>query len=402
MKAKPIREIIKRSIVDEGRGTIEIDDGHFFSDLINNRDELSQRRLTAFLLLLVVMVACVVAIIASLMFFVNDVLLYSNTPTVNQGGSTVLGRSCERESMLFLFNSADMWADTGISLRKGDRFRISYSGGFNSDVDALTDAAQNNQKPKHGLTTFARPDRGQNGKNRTLYTGDDSYFGSLIYSIAGEDGVGKKDRIFQITQEKESMLKQISGKNRAKKGGRLYLSVNDIYLTDEIIGLYKKDNCDILKLNKIKFDTLKNKDSLILRSQFNTLKCKDSIELYLMKGDSIWLHDTTFEEHFKQNRDAFFNDNIGEVLVLVEIDRKVPFFGRISWYRWTESHFNNIWDRPGPWPLKLIIAILFLVIALIWLVVVKLCWITLPLVGVLLWMKWRENKKNEVNETQKN
>jgi hypothetical protein len=97
-----------------------------------------------------------------------------------------------------------------------------------------------------------------------------------------------------------------------------------------------------------------------------------------MIKNKVYISGDTFRKHFYKNPDAFFNDNLGEVLVLIDINRKVGFF--TSWYRYTENHINNILDNSkGGW----FCSVCFFIWAIIVLLFYKLWFITFPLIFML-------------------
>jgi hypothetical protein len=377
---KSIKNIVKEFVLKETHASFEIDDSNFFAVLIGG--ERTLKKFGHFLLFAVTLILCITFIISSFMFFINDVLLFQNNVQVNEAGAFIPHRSCNRETALYLFNAADYWAKTGIQLNKGDKITISYSGAFHSDVAMLKDAAETNKKPKYEWVTYSKPE--DKGKNKFLVYNnkEDSYFGSILYAITGENGVSESDssRVQQIERGKKITIKQ---------NGTLYLAVNDIYLTDEVIKKYGKKNeeyikrdtsCDArhcegvarsnpvnclftldcftsfamtkLKIKPCEVYNVKNtstNDSIIKKEDFKNHK--DSIDLYWMKVDRVTKNTTyliygqEFEDSLKINREGFYNDNLGEILVAIDIERKIDFFSwRSSWYRYTETLMNNAWD----------------------------------------------------------
>jgi len=266
---KSIKNIIKETVLKETNSTIKIDESHFFSVLSETKNK---KKFFNFLVLLTAIIISIVIIVTSLVFFINDVLLYPNTPTINKEGAIIPERSCNRLSVLFLFNSAERWANTGIQLQEDDVIKISYSGGFHSDIAGVKRAVEANDTLEYKLVTSSSKEKtNEDVRNNLLYNKKDGYFGSVLYVIAGEGGVNDNDRdkIVQINKDKTEKVKQ---------NGTLFLSVNDIYSVT--------------------------------------------------------------------NKDSCFNDNLGEILVLIEINRKVNWYNwRTFWYRWTENEINHYLDE---------------------------------------------------------
>jgi hypothetical protein len=239
------------------------------------------KKLFHFLILLVTLILCIVFVISSFIFFISDVLLYKNSSKISYAGAIMPERSCNRQSAFFLFNSADRWAETGIQLHKGDEIRISVSGGFNNVVSNLKEAALNNEKPKYDWVSFSKPAKDTIGRQDYLYNKPDAYLGSILYQIAGEAGVDENN-----TDNIKQL--EINKPITVQDNGILYLSVNGIYVSEERMNKYYG---------------------------------------------------------IKNNRDAFYNNNIGEVLVVIDIEQNLNFSSwESSWYRYTEAIMNEAWD----------------------------------------------------------
>ena len=104
-------------------------------------------------------------------------------------------------------------------------------------------------------------------------------------------------------------------------------------------------------------------------------------------------------EYFQKNRDAYFNDNLGEILVVMNIDRKLNDFScRSSWYRETEARIYNILDDgkeikyewlDNIWiGIQVIVAFFWSIICLVcklFLIAWRLWYISIPLLLLLLY-----------------
>jgi len=334
---KSIKDIIKETILIETNASIKIDDSNFFVRLINFH---GKKKLFNLLLLFTTLIICFVFIISSFIFFINDVLLYKNKPKINSYGAIIPEKSCNRQSVLFLFNSADRWANTGIQLQKEDEIKISFSGGFYSDIAGLKNAAKDNYKPTYEWISFSKPDTTNKSKYSLV---PEASFGSILYQIAGEIGCNDNDAT-ELKFDKSNSFIPIT------KNGVLYLSVNDIYLSNPII-------------EKMIADTTARK-------------------LLSFGGNSNTFHtDQEIRTHFRDNPNAFFNDNLGEILVVIDINRKVNFINwRTSWYRHTENTINDFWDNSTGWFIPFICSVGFFIWAVIVLLFYKLLFITFSII----------------------
>lgn len=365
-----IKQMIREAVIREGDTSIAIDDSHFFAILL---DFSKPKRFAKFLLILFATIFSLVVLICAVVFFVNDVLFFDSRPTINAQGAIVPARSCNRETVLYLFNAADVWANTGIQVRNGDQIKVSYSGGFHSDIGNLKTSAEKNLKPRYDWITFAR-EKPQGGDTRfTLYDGPDADFGSVLYAVAGEQGIDP-DRKYQTIHQIERKNRHV----RVEQSGTLYLCVNDIYLDSAVIAHYDSINRqnypDSGWIDEATFDARQ------LRAQLDTGTPTRYTDLYIVKNDTVWLHGRRFRELAGENPYAFFNDNVGEVLVTIDINRTLDWYRwQVSWYRYFENRLYEI-RSGGSLAGQIVRAFLFAVWSVIVLLFRYLWPITVPVV----------------------
>ncbi len=148
-----------------------------------------------FVVLAASVVGCVSLLVSIFAFYINDVLFFNNVTTINRCGALVTRQACGVDHYMYLFNTADLWSDTGIEVLEGDRVRISGSGAFYSDILDMKRAADNNCKPRYRLSNVAYPltdmqhDRGKEAESAKycMYSDKkDAVYGSLLYQIIGE------------------------------------------------------------------------------------------------------------------------------------------------------------------------------------------------------------------------
>lgn len=361
---KSIEKIIKEVLLREkdSSSTISIDDSHFFSVLL---EKGNSKKLWNFVCLFVALILCVTILMSSIVFFINDVLLFQNTPKIDQAGAIISERSCKRETAIFLFGSAQMWANTGIQLNKGDEIKISYSGGFHSDVAGLKKSAEHNNILRYKWISFSKEDRENTDYRLFFNKNDDGYFGSLLYIIAGEMGVDNNVDTTNIVQVKQNVTQSV------EDNGVLYLAVNDIYLTKSIIEQYADYNKNYVKRHNINPITDNIRELVISKKDLSVNQ--DSIDLfYENKKDTIIIAGLSFIDYFSENRGLFYQDNIGEVLVVIDIKRHISSLSwRTGLYRWTEEKVNVVLDK---WkPAYTIILLSFLLLTICVMIFRKYC-----------------------------
>lgn len=258
-------------------------------------------------------------LVYSVIFFLKDIIFFEQKPIVNQSGAIIPQRSCSREVVLFYFDTSEMWVDTGIQLREGDQIRISHSGGFHGDILGLDNAARFNHRPIYHYYpkniskddaniqyAIYHEDPADAIKNKKYPAKEIEErrprFGSIIWQVNNENTKGPafdpQERIYQINPSKDSR-QYIT----IKHNGDLFLSVNDVYITDAV----------------------KNSDYIWM-----TEKLKQNLEA----GEV----DRTF----------WFDDNVGSMLICIDIRRKLETASALAdWYRQTEEQITDCLDEGG-------------------------------------------------------
>lgn len=281
--------------------------------------------------------------------YINDVILYENQLTINEQGAFNPRKTLNCEYALYLFNTADLWANSGIQVNEKDRIRINISGAYNSSVEGSVIAARENTEQRyHWLSYDNVPNtqdttkEGKIARDLCIARGDNRFdFGSPMYAIFPESGnlqsnpmklslklTPQLDSLRQLdTNQKIASLwrnsislweKEKSRKfRRAGKTGTLYFAVNDMYFNnDEEMQRYYT----------------------IAHNFYGELFSEKEINTRLDRPK----HD--------------YEDNLGQLLVSVEIQRHVPyyFFYPTMAYRFLEYNVNetldyNIWGSVGKW-----------------------------------------------------
>lgn len=281
--------------------------------------------------------------------FIKDVLLYENHLIVNSEGAFTPHKALNCEYGLYLFNSSDVWANTGIQINEKDKIRINISGGYNTAVKRVIDAAANNTDSLFGWNYFHNTDvlakemeqeiakqakeKGPDSEKvrklklekkddeaaRPFALSQEHAIGAALWAVfpEGEDIINNP---LVRNQERKKALKEWQVEDgrafrRAGHSGYLYLAVNDLYF----------DNDEVME------DFYRKNPHLV-----NT----DSLDSYINK---------------RQNRNSFdYDDNLGQILVAVEIQRHVlhAFFYPTLAYRNLEYNVDYLIERfnkASPW-----------------------------------------------------
>lgn len=390
---KSISELIKETLLQQGHRSIRIDDTNFFLGLVTGTGKDGKPRqkgsvgwrIVWFGIFVSTVFFLLFLLIDATTFFIKDILLFDEKPIVTEAGAIIPQRSCNREQVLFHFNAAELWARTGVQLQKGDRIKISHSGGFHSDIADIYLKARENGRLKYPYYT-GFTELSSSGVENCIYNrvnpGDvpwwssflsrnraaerTPYFGSILWQVADENSVLRSgpDNIHQIGKS--------DAKNfiRIRKDGELFLTVNDILLSDTPA---ERINQNRMKLWESVPDSIRNDPYWAREHDLDyigiSVNGRDSL-LYEAKDIRAYL-----AKH-PELRDIWFHDNIGSVLICVEIQRKVGTMHVFTrWFRNTERRMNWACDDRG------VMASIFLSACVCSVSVVLFCW---PLLLLLL------------------
>ena len=382
MKQKFLREILRDVPQSRNFRTIHVRKEDLFA-LVGKQ----KKSVVSFCTLLTLLIVTLWLIIDFTIFLVNDVIFFREDINVNQSGVLMPSKACRTEQAMFLFNTSDLWANTGIQLHEGDRIKISASGAFHTAIRDVNDSAMKNKRLRHewisvnGNCLYPIND---NEENTLLTLSPGSPFGTLLYQIRGDgepclsdwskditlnlssDTNIDEDRIKSIkdTLATELGVKTFKSGNKyidITQNGILHLSVNDIYLNDKVIDEFEKRN---LKIAREKSLTTKSK-----LSESEDLAVPADYKSYFMlfhtdtiDSNSIYIAGEKFRNFFKKYRDVWFKDNIGQIAVMLDIQRQIPnwAFKHQSWYRFIETQILEIPDNP--WNILYLVLEFFLVI----------------------------------------
>lgn len=265
------------------------------------------------------LVFTIITLIWGLHFLLKEVVLPDNDCQVNHYGIVTFDQGCLEEQHFFLLNAATFWANTGIAVSKGDKVYITASGSMYSDVDDMIDAAADNKCLLYPRSDFYKLYREMDqdaeyciyGRfyNDTTDRDNKPVFGSLLYQICDEVGGPKcyNDSLYptvvkqiNFAKNKNSLFGDKRYHFKAKNSGILYFSFNDILLDDSIIDAIIKNHG------------------------------KKSVEVYnsLMKKipkDSVCcsFQDTCFWLKSRVDSLIWFEDNLGEALINIRVERNV-------------------------------------------------------------------------------
>lgn len=315
-------------------------------------------------------VLCVVFFMAVLLFFaifvvtisLKKMYAYSDITTNGLGATTI--KSEKNEVSYWLYNTSQLWANSGISVKKGDIITVRSSGKFITAIHHLYDSAKENKTLKDNWVGSEgekdNPDvTSSTFKRRQFRMFPNMPTGALVMQVANNtpydsqedtNDEGKKNFYF-IGKERENIY--------IENPGTLYFSLNDIVLNKRTIleMMYKTLENENVKLKKI--DCFNDPDLLfsafdekfgkeientetgarklgVFRIGITKIKEKDLMKPLKDFKTAHIVNDTEsgqivkmceLEYYFRTQTDggenyktAWFDDNLGSFLIIIEKD----------------------------------------------------------------------------------
>ena len=276
-----------------------------------------------------------VILISYSVVYLNDVILYQSDFHVNEQGTFNPRKALNCEYALALFNTTEVWANPGIQVNKNDRIRINISGALNSSVRDVMDGVRDNFRPQYPWLSYGKEIENKDTSliNYCLSRGNQLnqqpvYYGTLLYTIQPESADivnhpfrAKKEEIRAWTPGKKQLY--FSGDRRfhkAETSGFLYFAVNDLVFDDLVnVNDSTVTPADTLKSRYFKANR-KNLTRELMRSRDFLGSMAD--EIYKEGLDHLRL------DSLGVAQDPFFlyKDNIGQLLLAVEIQRYTPYW----------------------------------------------------------------------------
>lgn len=270
---------------------------------------------------LVAILATAAMMISFILYFgityINDVLLYKNKLTINSQGAFTPQKALNCEYALYLFNTADLWANSGIQVNENDYIRINISGALNSTLTETIDAADNNLEERYRWMTYGNKRNVVSQKAEALEycitrAKKNFQIGDALFTIMPESANLQNDPLQNVDGIQLWSSKEWGRDfHRAGRSGTLYFAVNDLcFSRDEDVEYFYKS--------------------------------KDTTDLWGNARTSLFID----AQKNKNDRYPAYADNLGQLLVAIEIQRHVPyaFFRPLYVYRDFEYDIAHIMD----------------------------------------------------------
>lgn len=281
----------------------------------------NSRPLLGFITLTLAILMCISLIVRYTVSYIEENLLYENTAVSTTEGALIHHQSLGRDYVLYMFNTASPWANTGIKLYKGDQIKnIGISGGFHSSVGHLiSDTEGNNSKPSERLRSFEKKN------SEKILTTDDE--GKKEFLVAPTLPIGSA--IYRVGNSNTLSLLNKKGEwenIKIDKDGILYLSVNDVNGNKLESYAEKFEERFVKGYN----DTLKN---LYFPKVFDVNNKLDSTERRIILD--------AYNKRYIDIRDLFYADNIGQVMFCAEIVHPLSWCSEKLAFRYIDSKLRQ-------------------------------------------------------------
>ena len=372
---KLTEHIAAEEIKKDSPRNLVIEEDSFLEELVDNSEpdkktgkksafSLPFQKGLNFILIVSALIVSITFVLNYSFIYLKDVILNKNELSVNSSGAFTPKKSIGREYGIYLFNTSELWANSGIRINQGDRVRISISGAFHSSyADLLKDADLNaiNSNRWMGQAFRVASDKIGGSDNRLLLSlidtnktiKDQACFYNHYYS--GKDKVDARlgDVLFEIVPEYVSedpldgnehmrVWSQENGKKffKSTESGYLRFAVNDIYFqTPDDLRDYAE------KVHYRRFDKLFDPEEILYK---DLKRDKNGNPL----GDSLYNYNF---------RNMFYIDNIGQILVCVEIHHplQLSLVNPLNAYRLMERKADEWLDHYSFW--GVILSFLFLI-----------------------------------------
>lgn len=329
-------------------------------ELLKDPNKLWRVLASLFLVIMVLFIGLAFVVISIKKFYP-----YNLIETNIQGASIV--KSEDKDVIYWLFNTADLWANSGIEVQEGDVLTIRASGSSFTAIHHLVDASKKNSTPQDKWVGTEGQDKDfpRDVLRMKYRLCKDVPEGILLMKIISSDSAHK-----ELKEWSDDMLTkdiEVIGKERTlyiSKPGILHFAVNDIVLTDSILNkMYKEYVKSISEIPKqwisendintlaTRIDTIKMikpqkvsdyKNTLIDSISKENNKSWNNNKSSLKKVEKTGLamgHYPRFDEdstyysayplinelvYYKQIKfiDAWYMDNLGSFLIVIERKRK--------------------------------------------------------------------------------
>ena len=306
-----------------------------WQDVVNILDD--KKRVFLFAFIIVIIGLALFWGISIIIVQLKDSYTYSDI-TTNALGATQL-RDEEKEVSYFLFNTAELWSNSGIQVKRGDIISVHSSGRANTAIHHMYKDAEINKKSSDecfdasGERVLPEDKRDKlRSKYRIFPRLPQS---ALIMQVYRRKGTNKPPLKPLANDSNFYYIGARCEDIHINSDGELYFAINDIVLDSLTITNMIADNFNAMREIAIKKNA---EDTLLLDSIKEHYKMSsDQIRKYrtYLKADSTFQFGSYYNENAhkldtnttktemdyyleKEYEKAWYDDNVGSFLILVE------------------------------------------------------------------------------------
>lgn len=111
-----------------------------------------------FVLVFIGLTVAVTFVVLMLIFFIKGELFFPKENYINDSGTITMYQPAAQEHNMFLLNSANIWASTGVSVLKGDKVSVTASGSFYGSIADIEESAKYNYRYRYSVNKFRELD----------------------------------------------------------------------------------------------------------------------------------------------------------------------------------------------------------------------------------------------------
>lgn len=288
------------------------------------------RKLAKLILVMAVVLILVFAGVTAIVLIVKKFYPY-NTVNTNKYGATVI-ESEKKDVIYWLFNSADLWANSGIEVKAGDVISVQTSGSFHTAIHNLVKNSKENvlldnpwMSPDGGF--LKRSKDIQRSKYRISSSADPNEILMQVIPAEYENRNGNakswcktfKDDIIReryVAGNGFADIYIIGGERRnirIQSDGILHFAVNDVAFTSGVLLRMIEDKTVMDSAGSTKKP---NKwDSIVKAKENDMVKGKYADTKSDSVNEFVYYYYTDFV-------DAWYVDNVGSFLVAIEREKR--------------------------------------------------------------------------------
>jgi hypothetical protein len=290
------------------------------------------KRVWKIILVLFILVFTIFVALAFVTIAIKKIYPY-NDIKVNALGATTMQNE-DKEIIYWLFNTADLWANSGIKVEKGDILTIRASGRSHTAIHHLVRDANDNKKLDDSWVSTDGE-----GKKTTVRDSLRAQYrifknkaqDALLMQVIPEDIEMREDiqdsyRTFEYLSNNNNSYKEQQtrdnyyyiGKEREDllihNDGVLHFAVNDIVLTDIVINKMITENDSLIRI-----DSHQNLDSIWEEGNEKHFKFGPYPEPGSAKHNKAKHNKNEMNYYLEKHYyNAWYDDNVGSFLIVIE------------------------------------------------------------------------------------